>query len=109
MMSSSEFGFRTISWSIRTEGLFDPSPGLGDPVGGVGSFLGVAETVKPQQDILQFVVRVSDSGGVITNELSISDACSSDMTQWNYVMDCVTWFMVKVELIFRNHACGEQV
>jgi hypothetical protein len=39
--------------------------------------------------------------------VSISDAGSLDLAQWNIVRYNVTRFAAKVELIFRNHACGE--
>jgi hypothetical protein len=39
--------------------------------------------------------------------VSISNAGSLDTTQWNFVMDWLTWFAAKEELILQNHACGE--
>jgi len=41
--------------------------------------------------------------------VSISDAGSLDLAQWNIVRYNVTRFAAKVDLIFRTHACGESV
>ena len=41
--------------------------------------------------------------------VSISNAGILDMTQWNFVSDCMTQLAAKVEFMFQNHACGESV
>jgi hypothetical protein len=56
MTLSSESSFRAISWSFRTEGLFDPRPAV---------FWVAPSSVGLQQDILQFIVRVGDGVEVV--------------------------------------------
>jgi len=62
MTSSSEFGFRAVSWSIMTGVCW--TPGLGVPAGWWPSGCVVA-VGPPQQNVQQFTVRIGDGGGFL--------------------------------------------
>jgi hypothetical protein len=106
MSSSRESGFRVMSWSFRTEGLLGPRPGWSSRR---GSLLGDAEAVGPQEDVLQLCVEVGNGSEVIAER---ADDVDERCRQFGHgpvelVRDRVTQIAAKVELMFRNHACGE--
>jgi hypothetical protein len=71
--------------------------------------LGGTEAIGLQQGVHLFTVRVGEGSGLLQRvpTVSISNAGSLDTTQWNFVMDWLTWFAAKEKLILQNHACGE--
>jgi hypothetical protein len=104
-MSSKEFSFRMITWSIRTDGLLVPRPGWSSIAGGL---LGGAVALGLQQDVLQFAVRIGDSGGVVAKG---ADGVHHQCRQLEHAPVEFRDGLcdAKVELIFVNHACGASV